>query len=173
MLRKLIVATAVLVALAASPAAAQYTFVVTPGTVSPGATVNASGGGCSPGSDVSITLAPAAAKARAATGTEVATGTADDEGNFNIAFQVPAGTAPGEYVVTATCGGQVQSQTITVQEAPSPSTGGGTVPTRTQGGGSLSTTGSNLNGVGLVGAGLLTAGGLVLVVAKRRRTATA
>jgi hypothetical protein len=197
MVRKLLLTTIAFVVLAAAPAAAQYPdIVVQPGKVVPGGTVTVSGKGCPPGSTVVITMkkAPAAAPASLPTGGSdeqvsraasaagatrlidlavgevVATVTADQDGNFNASFKVPPHATPGFYDVIAECDGIVQSQRIEVlgQTVVPPGDGGGAQPD-----GEIVRTGSNLNGVGLVGAALLAIGGLVLLASRKRRSADA
>lgn len=199
MVRKLLLTTIALVVLAATPAVAQYPdIVVTPGKVVPGGTVTVSGKGCPPGSTVVVTLkkAPAAAPASLPTGGSegqlsraagtagttrlvdlavgevVATVTADQDGNFNASFKIPPHATPGFYDVITECDGIVQSQRIEVlgqtEVPPSNPPGGGARPD-----GEIVRTGSNLNGVGLIGAGLLAVGGLVLLASRKRRAADA
>lgn len=164
MLRKMVLGALVLVAAFAAPAAAQYNpFVVTPGDVLSGGLVNVQGSGCSPAEVVEISITPAGGGAP----TVVATVTADENGSYSVSFEVPAGTEVGPYLVSASCGNGVAGQQIeVVPPAVTPPGGGG-------GSGSLPRTGSDLNGLGLVGAGLLTAGGLVLVATKQKRHAEA
>lgn len=159
MVRKVLLAALTMVALFAAPAAAQYDdFVVTPGEVVVGGTVTVTGQGCAAFEEVVIALIPP--------GTTVATGTTDADGNFTITFTIPDGTDPGVYTVQATCGDLVQNETITVNGSNvvvPPGTPGG-------GGGNLPRTGSDLDRVGLIGVGLLAAGGLVLLGTRRRRS---
>lgn len=166
MVRKLLFTALAFVALSATPALAQYPgIVVQPGRVNPGGTVTVTGKGCEPGATVTITMR------KAPDGTEetVATITADEDGNFTISFKVPPGTPPGIYDVISRCGTVVQSQQIEVLGTSTTPTTPGTQP----GGGApgnLPRTGSNLNGVGLAGAGLLLVGGLFLLAARKRRS---
>ena len=65
MLRKMLMGALLLIALAASPAAAQYDTVgVSPGTVTPGGTVTLTGQACLPNVEVTILLVPGAAKTK-------------------------------------------------------------------------------------------------------------
>ncbi|MCB0975940.1 MAG: LPXTG cell wall anchor domain-containing protein [Acidimicrobiales bacterium] len=158
------------VALMAVPAAAQYPgIVVQPGRVTVDGTVTVTGKGCAPGETVTITLNQ---PGETTGGTVVATVTTDAEGNFSASFNVPAGTQPGMYDVVSTCGDLVQSQPIEVLANDVTNTGG-TGTGSGVGSGNLPRTGSNLNGVGLVGAGLLVVGGLFLLVSRKRRSAEA
>lgn len=154
MIRKTLIGALMLVALLASPAAAQYgSFTVNPGTTEPGGTASFSGNGCQPGETVTVTFL----------GSTVATVVANAEGEYTGSFPVPASTAPGTYTVTATCGSVVHSDTLTVVSSGGAITGTGT------GTGTLPRTGSNVNVMGMVGAGLLTAGGLLLLATRKRR----
>ncbi|MCU1499558.1 MAG: hypothetical protein JWM47_3511 [Acidimicrobiales bacterium] len=156
MVRKVLLVALTMVALFAAPAAAQYDpLVVVPGEIGDGGMVTVTGQGCVPFDEIVIALIPP--------GITVATGTADADGNFTITFTVPEGTDPGTYTVQATCGEVVQSETITVTGTPV------TVPPG-NGGGNLPRTGSDLDGMGLLGAGLLAVGGLVLLGTRRRRS---
>lgn len=179
MVRKALLGAVLLLALVASPAAAQYDgFVVSPGTVTQGGTVTVSGQACEPGEVVKITLQPTAGDP-----IQVAEVKADERGNYTTSFVVPADLPPGEYLVKASCGTGVDGKTITVVAAGTATTAPPvTKPKNNQGTGSkkaskgansgkLARTGSDLDRVGLVGAGLLMAGGLLLVATKRRRHA--
>lgn len=161
MFRRMLIGAFALIALVAAPAAAQYDFSVGPGNVTPGGDVTVSGEGCSAGAEVTITLTLLQAT-RAAVGESVvvATVTADANGEFNLTFQIPADAVLGRYKVEAFCdGASVGSAEINVV---APSSGGG-------GQGTIVRTGSDLNGLGLLGAGLLTAGGIILIATKSRR----
>ena len=166
MLRKMILGAVALVALFAAPAAAQYGFIVTPGTVVEGSNVSVSGRGCAPGATVQITFKKAPDTATTPDPAFVVkTGTADSSGNFNFTFMVPAGTPPGTYDVSAFCGGQlVGRERITVEAA----TTATTVAV-----GNLPRTGTDITPMAMAGAGLLTAGGLFLLAGRKRRRATA
>jgi hypothetical protein len=197
MLRKVLLGAILLVALAASPAAAQYSpTVVSPGTITPGGAVTASGQACMANQVVTITLQPVD---RSRPPITVATVTADAKGNYSTTFVVPADLPLGTYMVGSSCGTGVAGKTIDVvapntgTTRPGVGTGGtgtGTgagAGTRTGTGtgtgnagnagtsgsvGKLVRTGSDLDRMGLAGAGLLVAGGLLLVATKRRRHAT-
>jgi hypothetical protein len=162
----MLIGAALLIALAAAPAAAQYPFNVTPGTVLPGGAVTVSGQGCEPGAEVTIVMTEAPAQKAVGDVVFTTTVTADENGAFTVTFNVPADTPVGTYLVTAECGdGVVFSAYIDVVSP--------TTPTTTPGGGSstgpIVRTGSDLNGLGLVGAGLITVGGVILIATRTRR----
>jgi LPXTG-motif cell wall-anchored protein len=182
MLRKMLIGAVMLVALAAAPAAAQYNpTVVNPGNVEAGGQVTVTGEGCVPFEEITITIRPYSAEQdptrKAPTKAPgpltdpgpqgygdpilTTTVTADAEGKFSVTLTIPPGTAPGQYVVESTsdC---VQSAIIDVVPPP-------TTPPPGQGGGNLGRTGSDLDKLGMAGAGLLVLGGIVLVATKRRR----
>lgn len=169
MFRRMLIGALLLVALMAAPAAAQYDFTVTPGVVEQGGAVTVSGQGCSPGAEVTITLTQLT-DARAIGDTiVVATVIADENGEFTVTFDIPEGTAVGTYEVAATCDGQeVRSAIIEVVGPSTATTTPGTPPDD-----DIVRTGSDLNGLGLLGAGLITAGGIVLIATKARRHARA
>jgi len=167
--------TAVVFGLATLPASAQYnpmfitvspTAVESCGTDTGTITVNA--GYFEPGSTVTVTLQ----SDPVVLGTVAASGT----GTINATFNLPVGVTAGAHTVIASGPrldtGVVDSVsaaiTVTIPSACiSPST---LTPTTQSGGGSLPVTGSD-NGVFVaVGAGLLVAGGL-LVMASRKRNA--
>jgi hypothetical protein len=167
MFRKLLIGATMLAALAvAAPAGAQtYDFNVSPGTVEAGGAVTASGKGCSPGAEVTIVVTEGGAQRAAGDVILTTTGTADENGEFSITFTIPAGTPVGVYTVTATCDGTtVYSAEINVVD--------GTVVTTAPpsgGGGTIARTGSDLNGLGLAGAALITVGGIILLTTRNRR----
>lgn len=180
MIKKLLMVAAVLVIGAAAPAAAQYpTVIVNPGTTVIGGTVTVSGQSCFPNETVQITLHPAGSSEVLLETTAVA----NEEGEFTTSFEIPAGTPDGMYDVEVTCGGtstlvpiEVLSQNVTPPTTPgtTPGNNGGNGNNNgSNGSGELPRTGSDLNGFGLVGAGLLTAGGLFLIGARKRRSAAA
>ncbi|HEX2576239.1 MAG TPA: LPXTG cell wall anchor domain-containing protein [Aquihabitans sp.] len=182
MLRKVLIGAVFLVATFAAPAAAQYVdVVVTPGEVAPGGTVTVSGQGCPPGSTVTVTLVPgdvsgAIPSPLPAGSIEVGTTTADGDGNFTLEFTVPADAEPGTYTVVTSCDGIVRGETIVVAATdavpPGTTPGGtpGTTPASSGGGGSLPRTGSDVDRIGLIGAGLVAAGGAVALTARKRRS---
>ncbi len=114
-------------------------------------------------------------------GMVVATITSDAEGAFSTTFVVPTPATPGLYEIVASSPNVQLSGEIEVVEASSidqdNNFGSGTgIDNNTSGTGSsgdLPSTGSNLNGVGLVGAGLLVVGGLVLLFTRKRQVAAA
>jgi hypothetical protein len=155
MFRKMLIIATALVALAAAPASATYDVAVNPGSVVPGGTVTPHG---DEASDNGTALPPDAVV--------VATGTTDAEGEYAVEFVVPTGTAAGTYDVDVYCDGlRVGGETVEVAGANVATTqpGGGT------GDGNLVRTGSDLNGLGLLGAGLLVAGGIALIATRSRR----
>jgi LPXTG-motif cell wall-anchored protein len=139
---------ALLVALVASPAAAQYDpltpgFVITPSITPPGQQVTAIGFGCPGGSTVVLTIA----------GTVLGTGTAaeDGQGSFTIDFTAPPNA--GDYTVTVTCGEVTMTNTLTVVSSTTlPATGSGTTLPLAR-----------------LGIGLLVAGAFIVLALRRRR----
>lgn len=187
MLRRMLIGAAILVALMAAPAAAQYPFNVSPGTVVAGADVTISGSGCAPQSTVSVKVT------QRATGKVVYTGSGqtDAQGEFTFTFKMPADAAPGWYDLEARCpldGSTAADSGRALQGVPegndlvfraeiyvtgetpattAPSTGSGGTTTP------IVRTGSDLNGLGLAGAGLITVGGIILIATRSRRHARA
>ena len=179
MFRKMLIGAAMLVVLAAAPAAAQtYTANVSPGTVVAGDDITVSGQGCVPFSTVSVEVT------QRATGTVIFNGEdqTDAAGEFTFTFQMPADAAPGWYDLVAKCPldgstapsadrieGEIEgdyivwrAEILVVAD---------TTPTTTPGSGSapIVRTGSDLNGLGLAGAGLITVGGIILIATRSRR----
>ena len=152
MVRKILLGAVMIVALFAAPASAQYpSFTVTPGTISVGGNATFQGKGCQPNETVTVSI----------DGAVVATVTADATGDYNGSFAV--NLKPGQYTVVATCGDVVNTSPLLVRgssQTTPPSTGGTGTP--------LPRTGSNVNTLGLIGAGLLLAGGGAMVVARKR-----
>ncbi|WP_426573436.1 hypothetical protein [Aquihabitans sp. McL0605] len=168
MFRRMLIGAAVLVALFAAPAAAQYDYTVNPGQVEPGGAVSVSGQGCAPGATVTITMTEGDTTATRALGDVIfqTTVVADANGEFTVEFNIPDGTPVGTYTVTSTCGDTVVgSETIDVVSATTTTPSG----TGSGSGGTIVRTGSDLTGLGLVGAGLLTLGGIFLIATKSRR----
>ena len=165
MFRRMLIGAMMLIALVAAPAAAQYDFNVSPGEVQPGGQVSVSGEGCSPGAEVTITLTQISSSKAIGDTIVVATVIADENGRFTATFTVPEGTAVGRYEVAALCDGvQVASRFIDVVDGTTATTtpaSGGTDP--------IVRTGSDLNGLGLAGAGLITVGGIILIATRNRR----
>lgn len=177
MLRKVLLSAALILGIAAAPAAAQYPgFVVTPGTASPGDSVSFSGSGCEPGELVNIgLLAMFEGQSIRQVGeqVQVAKVYADENGNFSGSFEVPDLPA-GSYKVVASCG-IVQSADLEILSSGLTDDPGGSAPPGapapdTSGGrsGPLPATGSDFNVLGLVGLGLLAAGGLILLTTRHR-----
>ena len=165
MFRRMVIGALLLLAVVAAPASAAYDFNVSPGEVSPGGAVTVSGKGCQPGAEVTITLTQTSAAKAIGDTITVATGVTDENGEFTIEFQVPEGTAAGTYRVAALCDGtEVAAANITVMEPSTPSTTA--VGTST---GPIVRTGSDLNGLGLAGAGLIAVGGIILLATRSRR----
>jgi hypothetical protein len=167
MVRKALMGALLILALAASPAAAQYgPLVVQPGQVSPGGQVTITGQGCIPFEDITITIAPQGGGAPIVT---VQT-QADEDGYFSVTVTIPQNAQPGRYIVdsTAAC---VDPSTLVVtgprQQVPPP--GRPAQPPRP---GTVARTGADLDRLGLIGAGLLVVGGGVLLATKRRRHAS-
>lgn len=167
MVRKVLIGAVLLVALAASPAAAEYDTSVTPGQVQAGGVITITGQACVPNVPITITISRVADPG-GAPGTVIGTITVtpDADGNFSTTFTIPAGTAPGTYEISSTeaC---VKGETFDV--APASVAPGGTGTGAGSGSGNLPRTGSDVERLGLIGAGLLVAGGLVLVATRRRR----
>ena len=167
MFRRMVIGALLLVALVAAPAAAQYDFTVSPGDVVPGGSVTVSGSGCQPGETVTITLTQVAATKAVGDSVVIATATTDANGAFTITFVVPEGTAVGSYTLTANCGGhQVGVGDLNVvAPGTATTTPGSTTP--------IVRTGSDLTPLGLVGAALITVGGIILIATRTRRHARA
>jgi len=179
-------ALAAVLALFATPANAQTYppepskgLTVSESTVTPGESLTVSGDGAEPGATVSVTLTrvssslgaghqvvaagPALARLVAASrplaqGTvTLGRTTAEDDGSFSVTVTIPSSTDPGVYTLSAISGGEVLSvATLRVVAASGglPFTGADVVP-------------------GLaVGAGLIVAGGLLLLAVRRRRRST-
>lgn len=138
---------------------------VSDSTVVAGASVTATAQVCAPGETVTFSF----------DGTVVGTAEANASGVATLTFAIPAGTAPGSYTLTATCGGQTLSNTITVEAGQ----GTGTVTTPaavtpvgtggTGGATALPRTGSDGAGtMARIGVVLVAAGGLALVLSRRR-----
>jgi LPXTG-motif cell wall-anchored protein len=116
-----------------------------PPTVTVGGTVAVSGDSCGPNQSVTISF----------NGTPIATAMTDATGHFSTQFDVPAGTTPGVYTVTATNGTCNLSATTTVEAA---------VAAR-----NLAFTGSSGSiPTAWVGAGLVALGAALVFVARRR-----
>lgn len=114
-------------------------------------------------------------------GVVVASINSNAEGAFSTTFVVPTPATPGLYEIVASSPSVQLSGEIQVVEASSISqdndfgsgSGIGSDSDRGSSSGDLPGTGSNLNGVGLVGAGLLVVGGLVLLFTRKRQVAAA
>jgi LPXTG-motif cell wall-anchored protein len=123
--------------------------LVVPGTVVVGGSLAISGTSCGPNQSVTITF----------NGVAVATATTDAEGRFATSFQIPAGTTPGVYTVTASNGVCNLAATVRVDPATASR---------------LAFTGSSSSIPTLwVGAGLVALGAGLVFVARRRLSGTA
>ena len=160
MFRKMLIGAVALVALAATPAYAAYDLNVNPGDVEPGGDFTVSGEGCLPFEVVEITVTQVSSARAVGDVIIQTTTTADENGEFSVTLTIPAGTATGTYEVTTSCA-DVESALIDVV--------GATPPPPPGNGGNLPRTGSDLNKLGMVGVGLMTFGGLVLIATKVRR----
>jgi LPXTG-motif cell wall-anchored protein len=124
------------------------TFNVPPNVVV-GGTIAVSGSACGANQTVVITF----------NGVQVATTTTDANGNFSTSFNVPAGTTPGSYTVTASNSICVLSKTVTVDPVAAAK---------------LAFTGSSSSIPSLwVGAGLVALGAALVFVARRRLSGAA
>ena len=120
-----------------------------PGNVVVGASVAVSGTACGPNQSVAISF----------NGTQVATATTDANGAFSASFNVPEGTTPGTYTVTASNTICVLSASVTVDPAVAAK---------------LAFTGSSSSIPTLwVGAGLVALGAGLVFVARRRLSGAA
>jgi LPXTG-motif cell wall-anchored protein len=165
------VSVAVLVALlglsiGVAPAQTNYSppsLQVTPTAVLPGQQYTATGSGCQPPETVTLVLNPG--------DTVLGATTSDQNGNYSFTSNFPS-VAPGVYTITATCGAVVTSTqetvlgtaaAVPVAAAPPPTTA---LP--------LPRTGSSdtlpLTRIGLA---VVAAGGLVVALARKRRSAVA
>ena len=171
----------ILVGLCAAPAAAEYSpSLVTPTQVLSGGVVSVSGSGCEPHQSITLTVYPETPQTLAGHPTTppiIAVDTvADDQGNFSVDIPIPTGLAPGWYDILGPCQAVATRATRATRAAPTLYLVGrflvvapGTQPGGTGTGTTLPRTGSNVEQLAQVGAGLLVAGGLVLVATKRRR----
>lgn len=186
MIRKTLIGAVMLIALLATPAAAQYApTVISPGTVVQGGSITVTGGNCQPNQSVTITVYPESPEALAGNPTVppviTASTVADAQGNYSVTFKIPETLAPGWYDVLGPCpaiGTDVNptradqlyylGRFLVVAPDTLPNgNGNGAGPGN---GGTLPRTGSNLNGIGLLGAALLATGGLVLLSTRKRQS---
>lgn len=152
----------------AGPAAAQE-YPVTQGTLSlgsstlsPGGTTTFSGGGCAPGADVSVTFG----------GSTVGSATASGTGDFSASATIPSSASSG--TMQATCrttdgGSLVLSANVSVNQTTGGSTGG-TSPDD-EPAEQLAFSGSETWVFASVGTALALAGGVMLVMTRRTRSA--
>lgn len=177
MLRRMLLGALILVGLCAAPAAAEYSpSLVTPTQVLSGGVVSVSGSGCEPQQAITLTVYPETTETLAGhptTAPIISVDTvADDQGNFSLDISIPVGLAPGWYDILGPC----QAKPAATRAAPTLYLVGrflvvapSTQPGATGNGTTLPRTGSDVEVLAQVGAGLLVAGGLVLVATKRRR----
>lgn len=117
----------------------------------PGATVVASGNGCSPDATVNFAI----------DGTSAGSTTASNTGSFSGSVIAP--TTPGTYNLTATCGTLVLGATLTVGgTSGGGNTSGGILP--------LTGTSSTTSWMMGIGAALLASGGLLLLAVRKAHT---
>jgi hypothetical protein len=189
-MRKVVSALAIAAGLAllASPAHAQYPpdtegLTVSESTVRPGESIVVAGDGAEPGATVTITLSqssssslgrgtkvvaagPALARLVAASrplaqgSVTLGSTTANADGSFRTTVTIPLSTEPGVYTLTASSGGDVLG-VVTIRVVAASGAGG------------LPFTGGNVVPGLAVGAGLIVAGGLLLLGVRRRRRAMA
>jgi LPXTG-motif cell wall-anchored protein len=154
MVRKVLIGAVMVVALFAAPASAQYNnFTITPAGVQAGGNATFQGGGCAPGSTVTLSV----------NGQTLTSVVANAQGQYSGSFVV--NLPPGNYTVTATCGNVVNTHPLNVRgvstSTPRPGSGG-------VGGAPLARTGSNTNTLAVAGAALLLVGGGAMVAARKR-----
>lgn len=87
----------------------------------------------------------------------------DPDGTFETTIQIPASLAPGEYVVTVTCGVVRMTNILTVTAKPT------TATTGTSGGSNLPRTGSDSMILIRIGLMAVTLGGLLVLGARAKR----
>jgi len=109
-----------------------------------GTAVNASGSGCSPNANLTLTFE----------GTILGTGRADSSGAFNLSIVIPAGARRGPGTVTVSGTGCTQSAIFTV--------------TWRSG---QAYTGANIRGLSVAGVGLAIVGAMLVLATRRRRDA--
>ncbi|HYI61133.1 MAG TPA: LPXTG cell wall anchor domain-containing protein [Acidimicrobiales bacterium] len=162
MLKKIVIIAAALVALLATPAAAQYGEVfsatISNSNPAPGETTTISGT-CEAADEVEVAI-----EGEGSLGTIPVV---DDQ--FSGPVTIPSDLEPGVYTLTVTCGGEVLSTTITVGGS-----GGGTTTVTTTTATPLPRTGADDTSLLLkLGGGLVLAGAAFALVATKRRSATA
>ncbi len=154
-MKKVLLVAVAIVALWASPAAAQYgpdfTATLSASNVRPGSTVVVDGS-CSAGGSVVVALGSRT----------LGSTTVGADGLYSVSITVPQ-LDRGSHTLRVSCGEQVRQLSFTVGAA-----GGATTPSPSTGSGALVRTGSDTGTLLRVGAVLLLAGA-VLVVAVRRR----
>lgn len=142
---------------------AQYqgsaTFAASSSSATPGSTVVFTGTGWPANSSIPVTV----------DGVSVGSATTNASGSFSFSYTFPAATSTGTHVVSASCGGFVLSQNITVSSGGT--TNVTTVTPLTSTTSSLPVTGSNSIGMAQIALALLAAGGLLVLVTRRRSRA--
>jgi LPXTG-motif cell wall-anchored protein len=140
------------------PAAYQgsATFSASVTSATPGSTIVFTGSGWPANSTIAISV----------NGASVGTATTNGSGQFSFSYTVPS-SATGTLTVTAGCGAFVLSQSVSV------GSGGTVTPISTGTTGQLPVTGSQSIGTAQVALALLAAGGLLVLLARRRTTVDA
>lgn len=176
MTRKMILAAVALVALFASPAAAQYsgaTLQVSDSTVDAGDTIDVLCTGLEAGVPFTVTFD--------GNGVPNGEGTTSDAGEVSGSFTVSPDTATGTYELAVTAGegrcaadievlGASEDATTPGDNGFTPGPGPSTPPSAGTGAGELARTGvsDSIRTVAMAGAALLAVGGMVLLSARRR-----
>jgi LPXTG-motif cell wall-anchored protein len=119
-----------------------------------GQTITVSGSGCPPNSDVELLL----------DGQPAGSTTSNSDGSYSGSVTIPPDESTGTHSVTANCGTEVLAFEIEVQPMGSTAAAAGT-----SGSGLARTGSSSTVPLTTVALGLLAAGGLFVVIARRRR----
>lgn len=161
MIRRILVLSAVLMVALTGTAHAQYVpgepgIVVNPGTVEVGGTIEVTGSGCPRDTEVNIYVGDVLV---------ATTHTAPDDGtgSFDVKdIVLPPSLGPGTYTVHAKCGELDLTSVLSISA----------IATTTVATGTLPKTGSDTTGLLVpVGITLVAAGGLMVLVTRRRRQA--
>lgn len=167
MIRRLLVAAALVLGVLALPsvAHAQYPtscgFILDPPAIPVGGTVNIRGSLFGPNNTVTFFIVNPTTGARAVLGTT--TSDSDPDGNLAASFSLPAGfNTDGEYLIEVECpDGQIASNVLIV--------GAGNLVTDRVTTASLPVTGQDSLGLVKLGVVLLGVGGLLLLAVRRRQ----